>query len=125
MAAPWLLLLKAVPWTEVVKATPIVVEGAEKLWKTIRKKPDQTSGTVSQKDNGSPASSAGDHLEKQAQAIAELQGVMVSASELIKALADQNANLVARLEKMRRCYVLGWFAVGLSALSLLLVLRQG
>jgi hypothetical protein len=125
MAAPWLIVLQAVPGGGGVKATPVVVEGAEKLWKTLRKKPDHISRAANLKDTDIPVSSVEVQLEQQAQDFAELRGVMASTSELIKALADQNAKLVARLEQMRRYHVVGWLAIGLSTLSLILVLKQG
>lgn len=107
MAIGWLTILQSVPWTEVISNAPKVADGAKKLWKTVARKPasHETSG-----GNGQAA------LSPEAQAFAtlesriarlettttELQSQMLASSELIAALAEQNAQLIKRIETNRK-----------------------
>jgi hypothetical protein len=78
MPIPWLTVLQSVPWTDVIKNAPKVAEGAKKLLgRTSGKKPEPQV------------------------AVAELQAQLLDCSQLIKALAEQNAQLVARIEANR------------------------
>ncbi|MCK9453511.1 MAG: hypothetical protein M0Q90_17600, partial [Bacteroidales bacterium] len=38
MAAAWLTVLANVPWSDVIKNAPKVVDGSKKFWKTVTKK---------------------------------------------------------------------------------------
>ena len=116
MAISWLTVLTNVPWAEVIRSAPKVAEGAKKLWSTVSGKPP--SPQVS--------SAAQAHLSPEAQAIAKLQaqmndlhGQMLASSELIKALAEQNAELIKRVE-LNRVRVL-WLAAAAAALGIVAV----
>jgi len=106
MAIGWLVVLKSVPWADVVSNAPMVAEGAKKLWNAIAKKapaPEMPAPT------GQPA------LSPEAQAIATLQtqlaaveaaasdlhDQMLASSEIIKTLAEQNTQLIKRIEANR------------------------
>lgn len=106
MAIGWLAVLKSVPWADVMSNAPIVADGAKKLWNAIAKKsPSQEI----EAPIGQPA------LSPEAQAIATLQArlavveaassdlhdQMLASSELIKALAEQNTQLIQRIEANR------------------------
>jgi len=107
MAIAW---LAAVPWTEVIKAAPTVIENAKKLWNSVSKKPLPTSP---------PITTGEKILSNEAQAIVVLESrisdvevhvgdldtQMRASSELIKALADQNGQLISRIEANRRLVV--------------------
>ena len=105
MAVGWLTVLKWVPWTDVIKNAPKVADGAKKLWQTAGYK---TQPPVEATGSGVP-------LSPQAQALAGLQArlqtlenatqdlheQMLVSSELIKALAEQNTQLIRRAEVNR------------------------
>ncbi len=94
MAINWIAALKLIPWSDVVQATPTVVQGAKDLWSRTKK---SKAKTVNDEDAdpieaGSPA-----HL---AQRVAQLESEQLEASALINALAEQNARLVAALDNL-------------------------
>lgn len=105
MAAGWLTILKAVPWTEVIGAAPQVTEGARKLWDAVAKKPPRPDGSA----EGPAQESAASRLAKTEAALADLHGQMLASSEIISRLAEQNAQLIAKLETtQQRLKWLSW-----------------
>ncbi len=120
MAIPWLAVLKSVPWSTVVSNAPVVADGAKKLWNAVAGKAPAPAAT-----EAPPVQSEGQSAE--ARAIAALRarvaaleadakdmhGQMLASSDLIKSLAEQNTQLIARLDLQRR--VMRWFAVALIA----------
>lgn len=106
----WLTVLKLVPWTDVIKNAPAVADGAKKLWKSVGKNEAAEAGETP----ASPASPLSTLPESQAIALLErqigaleitvdeLHQQMRESSELIKALADQNTQLIKRVEVNRR-----------------------
>jgi len=117
MAIGWLSVIKLVPWGDVISNAPKVAEGAKKLWNAVSNKPPALD---------LPAPHAQPALSPEAQSIAMLQAQlaateaavsdlhnqMLESSELIKALADQNTQLIKRVE-VNRIRVL-WLA-GITA----------
>jgi hypothetical protein len=94
MAISWISALKMVPWDVVVSNAPSVVDGARKLWKSAGRN-EAVTGEV-QTDM-----STGSRLEALEREVADLQQEMTSSAELIKALADQNAQLVQAIAALR------------------------
>jgi hypothetical protein len=106
MAIGWLTVLKMVPWTDVISNAPVVADGAKKLWNAVAKKPPSgDSSGASAQPALSPNSDAIGMLQAQLAAVeataADLHQQMLASSELIKALADQNAQLIQRVEVNR------------------------
>jgi hypothetical protein len=105
MAIPWLLVLQSVPWTDVIKNVPKVTEGAKKLWSSVSKKtsaPGAADGTkASVPPKPQPIATLQARLDALEITATELHSQMLASSELIKTLADQNAQLVARFEATR------------------------
>ena len=107
MAIGWLTILQSVPWSEVISNAPKVADGAKKLWKTVARKtaPHETSGGDGQAVL-SPEAQAFATLENRLATLeattTELHGQMLASSELIAALAEQNAQLIKRIERNRR-----------------------
>lgn len=117
MAVPWLSVLKVVPWSDVISNAPIVADAAQTLWKVVSGKsaePAQRETAASQAETAAEPRVA--ELEAE---VAKLNGEMLETSKLLKALADQNANLIARVEA-HRIRVL-WLT-GISAGALLVAL---
>ncbi|MBC7702096.1 hypothetical protein [Aquabacterium sp.] len=108
MAIGWLTVLQAVPWSDVISNAPKVAEGAKKLWSTVSKKPATpapaaTDATTA--SSSSPPAQAMVVLEGRVAALeasaAQAHEQLVASSELIKALAEQNAQLIQRIETNR------------------------
>lgn len=134
MAVAWLKVLKAVPWSEVIAAAPQVANGARRLWDTVGRKQAVPGGMAD--EAMMPAPHMGDHdiavlaahIEQQDVAIAQMHNQLRDASKLITELADQNAQLIAKMEAARgRLQVVGVVAASglvLGFLSLILVLAR-
>jgi len=121
MAAGWWTVLKTVPWSDVISAAPQVATGARRLWDTVNRK----SGAVDPASGLSPEMAAQEddivglliaRTEQNDAELTDLRNQMRSASELIANLADQNAQLIAKVDVQRQ--KLAWLGVtaGLSAL---------
>lgn len=129
MAIGWLTVLQSVPWTDVVRNAPKVAVGAKKLWNTVRKKP--LSGAPAAAD--APVAPGPEIRSVSALALriqeletdaADLQAQMVASSEVIKALAEQNTQLIIRVEalRVRMLWLAGALAgVGVASGAALLV----
>lgn len=102
MAAGTILtVLSNIPWGQVVDNAPKVAEGATKLWKVVTgKKPEDSTGAS---DEGlGRRQSETDDLRGQLLAmqlhIQRLEEQMTASATLIKSLAEQNTQLVAKVE---------------------------
>jgi hypothetical protein len=118
MAIGWLSVLKMVPWGEVIDNAPKVAHGAKKLWKSVGKKPavDTSSTVVSHPLEEATTSLAGLQARVAAlqEATAELHQQMQESSALIQSLAEQNTQLIGRVEVQRRRLLwlgLAWVAM--------------
>lgn len=105
MAIGWLTVLKMVPWGDVISNAPMVAEGAKKLWSAVAKKPPAAMPNIkSQLEHAPDAQSLvllQTQLDTAASEIADLHQQMLASSELIKALAEQNTQLIKRVEVNR------------------------
>lgn len=105
MPIPWLTVLQAVPWGEVIRNAPKVADGAKRLWQNVGRTP--ASPVVPAADARPPQTreevlaALQVQVADQQAALAELHGQMQTASELIKTLAEQNTELVRRAEALR------------------------
>jgi hypothetical protein len=118
MALGWISVLQLVPWNDVIANAPKIADTAKKLWGTVARKPEiERTGTAS---TLSPQT----RLDAAEAQIAQLHEQMLASSELIKALAEQNTQLVKRVETMRRGTLL-LAAITLPALLLAVVLALG
>ena len=121
MAISWLAVLQSVPWSEVIANAPKVADGARKLWSTVAKKPAPVEPAAPE---AAPPLSVQDRAlaELQGQvaslesAVADLHGQMLASSELIKDLADQNTQLIVRVEANRRRALRLGVALAITAL---------
>ena len=106
MAIGWLTVLQSVPWTEVIRNAPKVAEGAKRLWNNVAgKQPAPATPAGAPPAVGGEAHSLAGlatRVVKLETAAADLHAEMLASSELIKALADQNAQLIQRIESTRR-----------------------
>ena len=95
MAINWIAALKLIPWSDVVQATPTVVQGAKDLWSRTKK--SKAKAVRAEQENQVEAGSLA-HL---AQRVEQLESEQLDASALINTLAEQNAQLVAALDNLR------------------------
>lgn len=104
MALGWLTILQSVPWSEVIRNAPRIADGAKKLWNSASGKaaappqarvPGQAAETLS-------AAALGARIAELEATTAALHAQMVASSEVIKALAEQNEQLIRRVEANRR-----------------------
>lgn len=103
MALGWFSLLKTVPWSDVIATAPVVADGAKRLWKSVAKKPPAPPGPIPVAATGEPASLA--QLQARVAALElgteEMRAQLRVSSELIQSLAEQNKELVERVEAHR------------------------
>lgn len=111
MAIGWIALLKTVPWGDVARNAPEIAENAKKLWGTVARKSVKQElevRTVFSSDD-QEISQLNERLTSIESAYSELHNQMVTSSELIKALADQNSQLINSIDLNRKHY--RWLAV--------------
>jgi uncharacterized coiled-coil protein SlyX len=116
MAINYIAALKMIPWDDVVRNAPRIIEGSKKLWNGVAKKSQPAATGIDARLSA---------LETQ---VAELQQELTSSAELISALADQNSRLiqaVASLQARMRLMVgaVAVLAVGAIASIALLLAR--
>ena len=120
MAIGWISVLKMVPWGEVIDNAPKVAQGARKLWQAAGKKPVDVvpaSDVATLTLAGLQA-----QLAELQVSTAELHQQMRESSALIQSLAEQNTQLIRRLE-INRLRIL-WLAAVVFGLTVWLVLRS-
>jgi hypothetical protein len=125
MALPWLAVLKIVPWTDVISNAPKVADGAKKLWNAIGKQPPAPQ-KAAPAENPATAPEAqsltASRLAALEAATAQLHEQVLASSELIKALAEQNTELIRHIETSRvrmRQMLLAIILIGLVAATAL------
>lgn len=107
MAIGWLSVLKLVPWGDVIENAPKVASGAKKLWNNVGKKPaapleppTPASGTPGAAPD--PVAALQAEVVQLQVAVAQLHQQMLESSALIGSLAEQNTQLIARVEVNRK-----------------------
>lgn len=122
MAISVLTAFKIIPWSDVLTAAPYIVQGAEKLWSVIVRKPAPQADNERVEKEASQAQVLA-ALDARLHALelqnAELHKAVLQSSELIKSLAQQNIQLVRVVDILRVrtrilfgfCGVLGVVAV--------------
>lgn len=124
MPIPWVTVLQAVPWSEVIRNAPKVAEGAKKLWNTVGKKQAEPAVTEASEDLVVSPERKLDELQARVETLEEtvedLHEQMLAASQLIKELAEQNTQLIRRIETNRVHMI--WLAVTTSLTAVAAVL---
>ncbi|MGR4869537.1 hypothetical protein ACIPRI_11800 [Variovorax sp. LARHSF232] len=125
MPVNWISVLQMVPRTEVISNAPKIAEKARSLWDTVSKKPPK-GGDAGAKGAALPDPQA--RLAALEARLAEMHQQMSDSTELIKSLAAQNAQLIARIEANRvrvRWLTAAVAVLGLVALWALWSVRVG
>lgn len=98
MALPWKAILTNVPWRDVIGKAPAILDSAKVLWGMGRKNADGTP------DGETVAPADADVVTRlNALEIAQrkTRTQMLASGELIQALSEQNAQLVAQIDRLR------------------------
>lgn len=106
MAAAWLSVLKMVPWGDVISNAPKVTEGAKKLWSAVAgqaaaPEPPASESAVEPGSQAPAIAELAARLSRAQTAIDGLHAQMLNSTELIQSLAEQNAQLIRRVEANR------------------------
>lgn len=101
--AGWLSVLKLVPWADVIAAAPKVAGGARKLWDAVGREPapDAVAPEMAKERPADPTAALAIRLDRTDAELADLRAKLQSATGLIATLADQNEQLIARIDAMR------------------------
>ncbi len=118
MAIGWMTILQNVPWSDVIRNAPKVADGAKKLWRKVGGKGGEGEAAAMTPSADADQAPAAQLAALRAQ-IEALHGQMLASSEVIQALAEQNAQLIVRIETHRRRLL--WLAAG-NAVALLVAL---
>jgi hypothetical protein len=98
MGLNWIAAFKLIPWANVAAATPDILKGAKSLWSRTKK-------SAAEKREGEIADFAYDgslaSINRLVARVDELEIEQRSVSDLINALAEQNAQLVAAVSVLR------------------------
>jgi len=129
MATGWWSVLKTVPWSEVINAAPQVASGARRLWDTVARKSNMPPGApMEAMPEEDPFDTLFLRVDKNEANLADLRTQMLQASEIIANLADQNAQLIAKMELARTRLLWLGMATGVSSIlalvSLALILAR-
>lgn len=114
MPFPWAIAAKAIPWTEVIAASPAIVKGAKELWTRMRAdpKPDASPDAA---DAVSPEA----RLDALTGIICTLEERNEAQTELITRLAEQQAQLVSAIDRaQKRTRLALWIAAAAILLAL-------
>lgn len=132
-----LTVLSNIPWGKVVENAPKLADGAARLWGAVRKRgdaPAEEGAAEVMAPNAPPEATAAEQLaarlagrvEALEGRVGELQAQLAASSELVKDLAEQNAQLVQRIElhqqQLRRLALGGAAVAVLLAVGLVLLL---
>ena len=131
MAVGWMSVLKMVPWSDVISNAPKVADGAKKLWSTVAKKTGVTGESVPAEAPAAPQDLPAaellallqTQLARQEASLSDLHQQLLSSTALIQTLAEQNAQLVQRVEANR--VRVRWLTLAVALLGLGLGLLWG
>lgn len=113
MAISYLAALKMIPWDDVVRNAPAIIDGSKKLWNAVGKGSQPAATNMESRVLS---------LETQ---VGELKQELISSADLIKALAQQNSQLVQAVGSLQARVRLLWGAaafLGAAAIGLAVLL---
>ena len=119
MAIPWLSALKAVPWGDVISHAPSVLEKARDLM--ARKSADvepQPMATPNVHDDVPSLGELKNRLLDASSRIEALQQRQAELAQTVRALAEQNAALLAAVSGLRQTLRLLGFGLALAFVGL-------
>lgn len=128
MPVPWPAIFKAIPWGEVVAAAPKVLDQAKKLVAAARRTDSRPSAGAEASVPAQASDRAPPAIEVRLSSVEgkleDMAREALSSAELVKSLAEQNAQLVQAVQslssRVRRlnlivvallCIVIGGFVI--------------
>ena len=127
MPIPWLTVLQSVPWSDVVRNAPKVAAGAKKLWDNVAHKgaaaQDSADTTSTVEAEPTLLSLRADVMALRAASM-RLQQQLAESSALVSELAEQNTQLIAGMDALRRKQKRMLWALLVVAAVALLALRH-
>lgn len=114
MPLPWKTILTNVPWSDVIGSAPKIADGAKKLWQTVGRKSGEP--TPSEPTLATDPTDPAVRLSALEAAQRDLRTQLQTSGELLQALSEQNARLVAEIESHRRRARLHAWAIAATAL---------
>jgi len=97
MPFPWAVAAKAIPWTDVISASPAIVKGARELWTRMRADPKPDAP-----DDATEAASPDARIDALTHIVRTLEERNATQTELITRLAEQQERLVNALDREQR-----------------------
>lgn len=127
MASGWWSVLKTVPWSEVINAAPQVATGARRLWDQVARKSGGGGGMapepmMQEEPQEDYFGTLVMRVERNEMSLADLRTQMLQASEIIANMADQNAQLIAKMDAARNRMLWLGVATGVSSILALVAL---
>lgn len=93
----WLTALKLVPWGEVISLAPKVLDGAKKLRDSVVRRPD----TLVVDELADLPEETLPRVRALEDAVVQWRGQMLQSAELLKTLAEQNAQLIRQQQVLK------------------------
>ena len=115
MALPWKTILTNVPWSDVLDKAPFIADGAKKLWQGMGRKNSDGSAADTEAVVA-PDADLATRLAALEAVQRKLRTQILASGELIQALSEQNALLVAQIDAHRRRVRLLAWCLGATAL---------
>lgn len=97
MPISWITAFKIIPWVDVARAAPSIVQGARQLWQASRKAEGEVPAREAVAANATPE----ERLQVLEVRVEALRQENAAASELIASLAQQNERLVEAVDALR------------------------
>jgi hypothetical protein len=95
---PWSTLIKVIPWTELVTAAPKIVEQARKIAAAARRSRAEAGPATA--PSPAPTVTLETRVSRVEAQLVAMSDEEVTSAELLKSLADQNAQIVIALQGM-------------------------
>jgi len=125
MAFSWIAAFRVIPWGDVIAAAPTVARTARDLWRGLSK--SRSAETAASADGASPGGSvptADEEIRSLRADLTETRAQLLSTSEVLQALAEQDEKLIAAIEVLRvRTRVLAFVCMALAVACAVLLMR--
>ncbi len=123
MPINWIAAFKIIPWTDVIAAAPTVARTARDLWRGMSKAKPADTGP-SPENAGGGTSTPEEELRALRAELTDTRAQLLSMSEVLRALAEQDEQLIAAIEVLRvRTRVLAFVSVALVVACAVLIVR--
>lgn len=118
VAIGWLTALKIVPWGEVIEAAPALVSSARKFLNRSQQPPVEAAPAGAVLERESPLAQLQSRVDRLEAGVVRLGEQQQSSAALIENLAEQNAQLVAAVDRLRKRLGAALGGLGVLALAL-------